>query len=130
MSEVAASCSAHCSDGNTSAAHCTGTKLLCAVLMRKQEAISRRMHLLEDCWRSILFVFAENLFLLGLCYYSVTAFKQFIYFRGPFMHLFLITLCPYFPILSSDVLVLVFRNSFVVFGKSKVSIWFWCDSIK
>ena len=40
--------SQHCSPGSTSGFQSTGAKLPCAVLLRKEEANSSRMQLLED----------------------------------------------------------------------------------
>ena len=48
--------SPHCSGGSTSGVHSTGTNLLCAALMRKEEANSSRMQLLEDVWRKGLVI--------------------------------------------------------------------------
>ena len=59
-------CSPHCSDGSTSGIHYTGTKLLCAVLLRKEEASSKRMQLLGGSWRSMLTIFWKSLLTLFL----------------------------------------------------------------
>ena len=59
--------SSHFPDGITSEIHSTGARLLCAGLLRKEEASSSRMQLLENGRKNILLIISCKS-LLGLFY--------------------------------------------------------------